>query len=183
MINAEVAPSAIVPEGENRREQRTLVLALGNDILGDDAAGLLVSRELRAEFGEMVDVVETGEAGLALLELLEGYDRALLLDAAVTGKHAPGTVIEFAPDDFRKVVAPSPHYAGLPEVLQLARRMQIAFPSEIRVVALEVKDPFTIREALTPDVAAAMPEYLAYAREILIDWLALGEPVSQSFPA
>lgn len=178
MISTDAATSELNSGGENPGGQRTLVLALGNDILGDDAAGLLAARELRSEFGSCVDVVETGEAGLALLELMEGYDRALLLDAAVTGKHAPGTVIEFAPNDFSKVAAPSPHYAGLPEVLQLARRMQIAFPSDIRIVALEVRDPFTIREVLTPEVAAALPEYLAYAREILIDWVA--QPAERS---
>jgi hydrogenase maturation protease len=149
---------------------RTLVLALGNDILGDDAVGFLAARELRAEFGEMADVVESGEAGLALIELMEGYDRAILLDAAMTGRYDPGTVIEFKPCEFSRLTAPSPHYAGLPEVLDLARRLELRFPTEIVILALEVVDPFTIRESLTPVVEAALPEYIRRAREVLAAW-------------
>lgn len=104
----------------SERSGRILVLALGNDLLGDDGVGLEAARQIAGQVDGSVDVVETGEAGLALLELMEGYERALLIDSVVTGRYPPGTVIEFSPEDFRKVVAPSPHYAGLPEVMEMA---------------------------------------------------------------
>lgn len=154
------------------RQASILVLALGNDILGDDGVGFLAARALRGEFGKsQIEFVESGEAGLALIELMEGYDRALLLDAAVTGKHVVGTVITFSPADFKTVAAPSPHYAGLPEVLQMAERLRLHFPAEIEILALEVEDPYTIRESLTPVVEAALPAYVARAREILQRWI------------
>ena len=53
-----------------KRSAPTVVLALGNDILGDDAVGFHAARSLRSEPWEGVDVVETGEAGLALLDHL-----------------------------------------------------------------------------------------------------------------
>ena len=64
---------------------RILVLGLGNDILGDEAVGLLAARRLRALLPESVDVVESGGGGLDLLDVLEGYDRAILLDSILTG--------------------------------------------------------------------------------------------------
>jgi hydrogenase maturation protease len=148
-----------------------LVLALGNDILGDDGVGFLVARALRPEFGSQVDVIETGEAGLALLELIEGHDKALLLDSMVTGRHEPGTIVELGAADFRKVLAPSPHYAGLPEVLELGARMGVHMPSEIVVLGMEVVDPFTIRESLSPIVAERLPDFVARARAVLARWL------------
>ena len=149
---------------------RQLLLALGNDLLGDDGAGWAAARLLRAEFGEEVDIVESAEAGLALVELMEGYRRALLLDAVVTGGCAPGTVLEFSPADFQRVIAPSPHYAGLPEILDLARQLEIPFPGEIRILALEVEEPRVFREGLSPAVAQALPAFVARARQVLESW-------------
>ena len=50
----------------------TLVLALGNDIMGDDAAAIVASGMLKEQFAEDVDFNDTMEAGLALMEIMEG---------------------------------------------------------------------------------------------------------------
>jgi hydrogenase maturation protease len=150
--------------------RENLLLALGNDLLGDDGVGLAAARLLRPEFAGAVEVVETSEAGLALVELMEGYQRALLLDSIATGRCPPGTVLEFSPGDFRRVLAPSPHYAGLPEVLALAGDLGIPFPREIRILAVEVAEPPTFRESLSPPVAEALPELVERARQVLEGW-------------
>jgi hydrogenase maturation protease len=150
-----------------------LLLALGNDLLGDDGVGPAAARALRERFGDRVDIVESGEAGLALVEFLEGHPRVLILDAIVSGTAPPGTIREMGPPDFRRVLAPSPHYAGLPEVLALGERLGIEMPSDLRVLALEVEDPFSIRESWSPSVEAAFPDYVDRASRILEGWLAL----------
>jgi len=150
--------------------RRILLLALGNDILGDDGVGFAAARTLREEFQEDVEIVESSEAGLALMELLEGYECALLLDAVVTGGCPPGSVLEFLPEDLQKILAPSPHYAGLPEVLQMAERLGIPFPKEIRILALEVEDPYEFREGLSPSVERALPAFVERARQVLAGW-------------
>jgi hydrogenase maturation protease len=158
---------------------RPLVLALGNDILGDDGVAFAAARSLAAEFGDAVEVVMTGEAGLALVEFLAERDHALLLDAMVTGRHPPGTVVAMTAGDFRRVLAPSPHYAGLPEVFDLGARLGLPMPTEFVVLAMEVEDPFTIREGLTESVARALPDYVARAGEVLRSWLG-GAPFTRS---
>jgi hydrogenase maturation protease len=72
-----------------RKESLGLLLALGNDIMGDDRVGLVTSQILAEEFGADVDFVDTAEAGLALLDILAGYKRVLLLDSIVTGNPRP----------------------------------------------------------------------------------------------
>ena len=57
-----------------------------------------------------------------------------------------------------RVVAPSPHYAGLPELFEVASRLGLQFPAQTLILALEVADPHTIGGALTPAVQAAVPE-------------------------
>jgi hydrogenase maturation protease len=149
---------------------RIVVLGLGNDILGDDAVGLVTARRLRAVLPATVDVIESG-GGLDLLDLLEGYDRALLLDAILTGKHPPGTIFEFAAADLKNEHAPSPHYAGLSTVLRLADSLEIHFPSIFQIVAVEIENPYEVIEALSARVEAAIPSVISRARSILEGWV------------
>ena len=144
-----------------------VVLALGNDMLGDDGVGFHAARQLRPSFAGFADVVETGEAGLALLDHLEGYDQAIILDAVATGRCAPGTIHRWTGADFKKVVAPSPHCAGLPQILELAERVGMHFPQELHVLAMEVHDPTVFRESLTLQAQQALPAFVAEARRIL----------------
>ena len=153
-----------------RRPRPVLVLALGNDILGDDGVAFHAARLLRAEFPESVEVVETGEAGLPLLDHLEPYGRALILDAAATGKCPAGTILRWDRDDFRRCVAPSQHSAGLPHVLELAERLGMAFPAELQVICMEVTDPTVFRENLTEEAVQALPAMVDTARKVLAGW-------------
>lgn len=152
------------------RRVRTVVLALGNDLLGDDGVGWEAARQIAEQVGDAVDVVQTGEAGLALLELLEGYERALLIDSVVTGRYPPGTVLEFSPDDFRQVIAPSPHYAGLPEVMALARQLHLDFPRELHILAIEVENPYEFRIGFSKPVQEGLPHLVHRGLSILKEW-------------
>jgi hydrogenase maturation protease len=153
------------------RRPRILVLGLGNDILGDDAVGLVAARRLRVLLPDTVDVIESGGSGLDLLDLLEGYDRAVLLDAILTGKHPPGTILEFSAEDFKKDDAPSPHYAGLPTVIQLAESLGIAFPNVFHILAVEVENPYEVLERLSGPVEASLSTVVARAKGFVHAWL------------
>lgn len=160
----------------NEREGRILVLALGNDLFGDDGVGLEAARQIAGQVDSSIDVVETGEAGLALLELMEGYARALLIDSVMTGRYPPGTILEFTPEDFRKVIAPSPHYAGLPEVMEMARRLQLVFPRDVRILAMEVLAPYEFRPGFSEPVRDALSSFVRRAVEILQEWRTAPSP-------
>jgi hydrogenase maturation protease len=137
---------------------RTLVLGLGNELAADDAVGLLVARAVRAQVADAVDVVESSASGMALIEIFAGYDRAIVVDSIRTGRNPPGTISELGLDQIGRVVAPSLHQAGLPEMAAVAERLGLGFPSEIRVLAVEVMDPYTLGGAVSTAVAAAVDE-------------------------
>jgi len=148
-----------------------LVLALGNDILGDDAVSWIAAHELKKRLPpSKVEIIQSAEAGLALIEILTDFERALIMDSIKTGNHRPGTIIEFTKEDLTKIVAPSPHYAGLPEVLSTAGRHGIPLPPEIRILAIEVVNPFEVREGLSPEVKAALPDFIVQAESIITSW-------------
>jgi len=149
---------------------RILVLALGNDIMGDDAVGLLAARRLADRVKNGVDIMEALVAGFALMDLFEGYDKMLLLDTIVSGRLAPGSVVEFSATDFVRQYSLSPHFASLGEILELAKRIEIQFPLEIRIVAMEVKDPFILREGVSAEVSQNLDEMVDTAAAILRKW-------------
>jgi hydrogenase maturation protease len=150
--------------------KRCLLLALGNDILKDDGVGTVAAGLLRPEFNEAVDIVEAPGTGLALLELLAGYDRALLLDTIFTGSAPPGAVLEFRREDFQKAAAPAALYVGLPEVLRQAESLGLEFPRELRILALEVENPFESHGEMGPAARKALPGYVDRARQVLRNW-------------
>jgi hydrogenase maturation protease len=152
---------------------RTLVLGLGNELAGDDAIGPLAARAVRAELARphpTVEVLESSASGLALIELLAGYERAVIVDAVRTGRYPPGTVLELGLHEVGRVRAPSTHQAGLPELAAVARRLGLAFPDRTVVLAVEVEDPLTLGRPLSPSVAAAIPEVVGRVRALVERW-------------
>ncbi len=148
---------------------KVLVLGLGNDLLADDAIGPLAVRELEPRLAGRADVEATALHGLALLDVLAGYDAAVLLDATCTGLRPVGTVFEIDPATLGAVQAPSPHFAGVPEMVELARRLELRFPERLRIVAVEVRDPHTIGGPMSPEVRAALPELCARAERAVAE--------------
>jgi hydrogenase maturation protease len=148
------------PGGEGRR---TLVLGLGNDLAGDDAVGILAARAVREELGDVADVVESSASGLALIEVFADRERAVVIDAILTGRTPPGTITEMALDQVGRVVAPSLHHAGLSELAAVAERLGLGFPSRTRVFAVEVVDPYTLGAGLSPPVADALARVVRMA--------------------
>jgi len=130
----------------------------------------MAARELRQRLGVRADVIDTSISGLALLEVLTGYDQAVIIDAICTGRDTPGTISQLDPADLAPVTAPSPHYAGLPEMFDLAEQLNLEFPQEIVIYAVEVSDPFTIDGPMTPAVEQALPELVRKVEEQVTQW-------------
>jgi hydrogenase maturation protease len=154
--------------------ERILLLALGNDLMGDDAVGLAVAHILRQQLGGEIAIAESAAAGFELMELLEGHERVLIVDAISTGSNPPGTVLEFSPEEFAGHGAWSAHYAGLPEILQLADRLEIPFPREIRILAMEIDPVSEAQSGLSDRIILSLPEFLERAKTILRHWLTEG---------
>lgn len=74
---------------------RTVIVGCGSQLRGDDAVGLAVLAMLKeSALPEHIDVKAAGLSGVGLLDLLAGYDSAILVDAVLGGGPA-GEVLEF----------------------------------------------------------------------------------------
>lgn len=139
---------------------KILVLGLGNDILTDDAIGLFVVREVRHRLADNanVDVRETLEMGLTLLDYIVGYRALVLVDSIQTGKAEAGHLHEFDAESLKILPTNTPHFLGVGETLALGRKLGLAMPEEVRVFAVEVEDPFTLGTSLTPKLQEVLPQ-------------------------
>jgi len=148
---------------------KILILGLGNDILTDDAIGLEVVRELarRLDGEDQVDVRETMEMGLALLDFFAGYRAVILVDSIQTGRFPAGTAHEVDWASLKPLTGRTPHFLGVGETLALGRRLGLAMPREVRIVAVEVEDPFTLGTRMTPRLQAAFPRVVEHVLGVL----------------
>jgi hydrogenase maturation protease len=137
---------------------RTLVLGLGNPLRGDDGIGPRIVEELtRCGLPDGVTALDVGNAGLDLLNVLEGCERAVVVDAAEMGQQA-GQFIRFTPDEAQLTRAGdrfSLHNAGLSEALALAEALGRTLP-ELVVFGVQPAE-IDWREGLSPAVEAAIP--------------------------
>ena len=138
---------------------RTLVLGLGNAILGDDRVGLAVAEAVRHRLppDKGVEVDEEHHGGLRLMERLAGYDRAILVDALCVEGYPPGAVVLLGPDDVPTENSASSHDLSLPAALQLGAELGLHMP-EVAIVAITAGDVSAFSEELSPAVAAAVPQ-------------------------
>ncbi len=66
------------------RKNNILVLALGNDIMGDDGAALEAAGILEKKFADEIDIFKVSSAGFMLLDILEGYEKVIIIDRDIT---------------------------------------------------------------------------------------------------
>ncbi|MBE3066703.1 MAG: hydrogenase maturation protease [Chloroflexi bacterium] len=143
---------------------KTLVLGLGNPILGDDGVGWRVVEEIARQMANKpeveVDCVSLG--GLSLMERLTGCERVILVDSIFTGEKPIGTVSQFALSDIPDLTAghsASAHDTSLHNALNVGRSVDIPLPrdEDVLIVAIEAENVYDFSETLSPPVEAAVP--------------------------
>ncbi len=136
----------------------TLILGLGNPLQGDDGVGCRVIEALeRQTLPEEFEILDGGTPGVGLVNLLEGRQQVIIIDAAEMGE-PPGTVRQFSPEALTltgSVERFSLHRSGVADALALAHTLGMKLP---RIVFYGVQ-PLRVGwgEELSAAVQAAVP--------------------------
>ncbi len=137
-----------------------LILGIGQSLGGDDAAGLEAVRLWQFQHPDsaaQVQVELSELPGLALLDLLEGMDAAILVDAVQSSASA-GTVIRLGPDELASFTpgAGFAHGWGVSETLQLGRSL-VPSLAKCRLTLIGiVGGQFGMGAGLSPQVREAL---------------------------
>jgi hydrogenase maturation protease len=139
---------------------KTIVIGLGNPILGDDGAGWKVIEFLAGQLPPDIEVDCLAGGGLSVMERLVGFDRAIIVDALNTGKVAQGGVQVFSLEELSNPFLGhlgSAHETNLQTALELGRRLGAHLPEKVWIVGIESLDIYDFNDTLSRDVAAAVP--------------------------
>jgi hydrogenase maturation protease len=140
----------------------TRIIGLGNSILTDDGVGIYTVREISrrlsdAGFVEAVDIVESEVAGFALMELMTGWKRVILVDSIQFDDVEPGTVVRIQPEDLRTSLRiRSVHEIDLPTALAFGRKLGFPMPETITIIGIQAEDALTLGETLTESAKRGM---------------------------
>jgi hydrogenase maturation protease len=162
---------------------KTIVIGLGNPILGDDGVGWKVAEEVRkqlilvdapdpqGEERDYVDVEFLSLGGISLMEHLIGYERAILIDAMTSDRETGSIIVSKLSElpDFSTLHSTSVHDTSLQNAFRLGRGMGASLPEEeeVVVVGIATSHVYDFSEELTPPVAESIP----LAMKIVMDLL------------
>jgi hydrogenase maturation protease len=126
-----------------------LVVGVGNELRGDDAAGLLVARAVGGR--------ELSGDPVGLLELWDGAPRVVVVDATRSGA-APGTIrtIDGVRERLPLTSRFEGHTGGVAEAIALARELG-RLPDELLLVGIEGAS-FELGRAVSEPVRAAVAQ-------------------------
>lgn len=160
---------------------KTLLIGLGNPILGDDGVGWVVAEQISTIIANRqqpivnrqdieVDCVSLG--GLSLMERLTGAERVILVDSIFTGSKPVGTVSHFRLNDLPDLTgghSASAHDTSLRKALNVGRRLDIPLPSDenVIIVAIEAENVYDFGQELSPAVAKAVPQAIQTVLELI----------------
>ena len=160
---------------------KTLIIGLGNPILGDDSVGWVVAEQVRTALSnpqsqipdaQSIEVDCASLGGLSLMERLTDAERVILVDAIFTGKQPVGSVNRFLLDELPDLSAghsASAHDTSLRNALQVGRDMHVPLPDDedVSIVTIEAEAVYDFSQDLSPAVAAAVPLALQQVLELI----------------
>ena len=131
---------------------KVAVIGIGQSLRGDDGVGLEAVRQWREKFPETANSpevrIEASELpGLALLDLLEDVDTAILIDA-IQSTTSPGTIHHLSEEELSTFAADSKnaHGWGVAETLHMGRLLDKINGIPIRLIGIEIKQTVVGRE-------------------------------------
>lgn len=155
----------------------TLVLGIGNTLLGDEGAGVHAARRFGRLAGPRpgLEFLDGGTLSFTLLPSLEDHDRLIVFDAAHLGER-PGAVRCFecaGMDEFLGQPRRSAHEVGLCDLLDMAR-LSGHLPDRRALIGIE---PGRVEWSDSPSeaVSGALDHAACTALALLDRWDAAGD--------
>jgi len=146
---------------------RTLILALGNELMKDDGVGLKVGRIL-AEKG--YSVLEVGTDIFMLSSHYDGEERIIIVDAILSEEFEPGEVMHLKGEEvFEKLRAEirSAHFMGAIDGLKLLMKLDERLArAEVHFVGIVAKE-IDLGTELSEDVKNAVPRAVELIEKIV----------------
>lgn len=137
------------------KDNRTLILGLGNPILSDDGIGLILTKNLEGKIPG-ADTASITLAGLELMDILVGYDHVFLIDAATGTGGEPGELKEIC-DGKGALHLFTSHGVNFFELIKMGRDAGLKMPEPAAVFGIEIGIATDFGTDLSPVMLSALP--------------------------
>ena len=137
------------------KENKTLILGLGNPILSDDGIGLILTKNLEGKIRD-ADTASITLAGLELMDILAGYDHVFLIDAATGTGGEPGELMELK-DGNRALHLFTSHGVNFFDIIKMGRDAGLKMPEPAAVFGIEIGNATDFGTSLSPAMLSALP--------------------------
>jgi hydrogenase maturation protease len=139
------------------KQEKYLVIGVGNRFRSDDAVGLVVAAHLQNhDLPPQVEIVQAGTDEFGLIEHFKTAEHVVVIDAVSTSK-PPGTINIFTADKVKMIPTAGNmalHGFGLADVIALAGKLKIS--PRITIVGIEPQS-MELGEKLSRVVASQVP--------------------------
>ncbi len=148
-----------------------LLLGIGSPIVCDDGLGFRVVEEIKNMNLPDLDTDQQSVSGLDLIEIMMDYQKVVVVDAIVTEKYPAGTVMLLEPEDYKSALhGTNPHETNVHMAIELGHRLFPGrMPKDIKFIAVEVNDVYTVTDVMTEDVEKAVPAAVQAVLKLLND--------------
>ncbi|HHE54411.1 MAG TPA: hydrogenase maturation protease [Caldithrix abyssi] len=147
----------------NEQQENSLVLGLGNPLLGDDRIGLQLVEDL-AKINSLAGLARfqcSVQAGLYLLDLLIGFQQVIFVDSLVHPQEEPGHVKCWQlPETASYIKGSSPHYIGVHSMLTIGKKLNLRLPEKLWLIGITIKDGLQISEHFSRSIRQKYPQIL-----------------------
>jgi hydrogenase maturation protease len=149
---------------EKDKSDSTLILGIGNYLMGDEGVGVHVIQQMAGmDLPDHIDILDGGTGGFLLLGCFEAYARIIFVDATMDGKKE-GTVSLIKPkfaSDFPSAL--SVHDVGLKDMIEAVYLMDKIPEMNLFTISINEMKPMTI------DLSLKVKEAIPLAINQIID--------------
>ena len=154
---------------------KTLIVGLGNPILGDDGVGWKVADEVkkRLPVTASIEVLCLSLGGISLMEHLIGYDNVILVDAfEMDAPDGTVSVLKLSQlPSYSAFHTTSIHDTSLQKAMELGREMGAYLPDDVTIVGVAAGNTLEFSEDLSPPVARMIPCIVKIVLNLLSEFL------------
>ena len=125
-----------------------LILALGSDIVMDDAVSIILAKDLHQSFPDYkLEILPVG--GIGLIESISGFDLVVIMDTLISADADPGEIILFSDlQSVRTLHLQNPHDVDFYTSIRLAEMTGYRIPEKIVILGIRIKQQLVA--SLTP---------------------------------
>ncbi|HJX70537.1 MAG TPA: hydrogenase maturation protease [Bacteroidales bacterium] len=148
-----------------------LLLALGSDILMDDAVSIMLAKDMKESFPDFdLRIIPAG--GLETIGIIARYSLVVIVDTVFDEHATPGEIISFHNFEVARTLhLQNPHDVDFVTAVRLAKKLGYRLPEKIVVLGIRIRQQLVASRVLSSAILEKYDRIVGQTREIIRQFL------------